>query len=254
MGLLVWALVAVQLAPSLMFSGVAVILPQLGRDLDASAIELGLVETLFLAGTLGAMLPVGQLADAWDKRSLFKLGLLAFGLSSLLIGLLEGMWAVLALRLVQGFCAATSAATGPAILVELVPKERRGMVFGASMAATYLGLALGPVLAGVLAEWTGWRSVFWVGGSVLVLGSGLIHSLLRSSWPRVRAWPHVPSAAVWGLAVVAWVFGAAEIKEPQLGVPLLGAGALLGGAFFWLQRRIERPLLDLRAMWSNVNL
>ena len=47
--LLVWTIVASQFAPPFMFSGVAVALPAMGTDLNAGAMSLGLVETLFLA-------------------------------------------------------------------------------------------------------------------------------------------------------------------------------------------------------------
>ena len=46
----VWAVIAVQFAPTFMFSGVAVVLPNLGRELGAGSVSLGLVETLFLGG------------------------------------------------------------------------------------------------------------------------------------------------------------------------------------------------------------
>ena len=54
-----------------MFSGVAVTLPALDADLHAGATALGLVETLFLAGNLGFLLPIGRLADAGAGRAAF---------------------------------------------------------------------------------------------------------------------------------------------------------------------------------------
>ena len=59
---LVWAIVASQFAPPFMFSGVAVALPALGADLEAGATSLGLVETLFLAGSLA------YFGDRWWRR------------------------------------------------------------------------------------------------------------------------------------------------------------------------------------------
>jgi MFS family permease len=75
--LLVWTIVASQFAPPFMFSGVAVALPAMGSDLNAGAMSLGLVETLFLASQLAFLLPVGRLADARDKTTLYKLRLWA---------------------------------------------------------------------------------------------------------------------------------------------------------------------------------
>ena len=62
------AIVAANFGPPFLFSGVAVALPAMGRDLAASATELGLVETTFLCSSLALLLPVGRLADASDMR------------------------------------------------------------------------------------------------------------------------------------------------------------------------------------------
>ena len=79
------AIAASQFAPPFMISGVAVALPALGSDLAAGATALSLVETVFLAAAVALLLPAGRLADASDKATLFKLGMVAFALSSLLI-------------------------------------------------------------------------------------------------------------------------------------------------------------------------
>src|SRR5687767_14372997 len=84
--LLVWAIVAAQFGPPFLFSGVAVALPSMGEQLQMSAVELGLVETTFLASSTAFLLPAGRLADAGDRRSLFKWGLVLFFLLTLTTG------------------------------------------------------------------------------------------------------------------------------------------------------------------------
>src|SRR5207302_5079239 len=92
---------ASQFAPPFMISGVAVALPALGTDLAAGATALSLVETVFLAASVALLLPAGRLGDASDKVTLYKLGMVAFALSSLAAGLVYSMPAILALRYVQ---------------------------------------------------------------------------------------------------------------------------------------------------------
>ncbi|MCP5046777.1 MAG: MFS transporter [bacterium] len=158
--LLVWTIVASQFTPAFMFSGVAVALPAMGTDLDAGATSLGLVETLYLAGSVAFLLPIGRLADASDKNTLYKFGLLSFGVSSILIGLLSSMPAILVIRFLQGVTSAIFSATGPAILADIVPAEQRGKAYGSSMGAIYTGLTLGPIVAGFLIDLWGWRASF----------------------------------------------------------------------------------------------
>src|SRR5256714_14246696 len=96
--LLVPAIAASQFAPPFMISGVAVALPALGTDLAAGATALSLVETLFLAASVALLLPAGRLADAADKATLYKLGLVAFAAASIATGLVASIAAILLLR------------------------------------------------------------------------------------------------------------------------------------------------------------
>lgn len=251
----VWAIIASQLGGPFMFGGVAVALPHLGRELTASATSLGLVESLFLAGSAALLLPMGRLADAGDKRSLFKLGLLSFGLTTLAIALTSWMPLLLALRFLQGVTSSLVAATGPALLAELVPPERRGRAYGLSIGSVYIGLMVGPVVAGFLVEHLGWRAVFGVGAGVIFSGLLLVHALMRSSWRTpARGSVHGGSAALVTAAVLLVVLGSASLREGALGAGGLVVGALLLVAFVGLQRRIERPLLDVGALLKNAVL
>jgi MFS family permease len=182
--LLVPAIAASQFAPPFMVSGVAVALPALGADLAAGATALSLVETLFLAASVAALLPAGRLADAADKAALYKLGLVAFAVASIATGLVSAIALILLLRFVQGLFSATSQAAGPAIIADAVPPERRGRAFGIMIGAVYAGLTLGPIFAGVLVDLWGWRSVFIAGGAVVLILLAPIHFMLRGNWRR----------------------------------------------------------------------
>jgi MFS family permease len=109
--LLVPALAAAQFAPPFMISGVAVALPALGADLSAGAVSLSLVETLFLAASVALLLPAGRLGDAADKAALYKAGMAAFALTSIVTGLMGSIGSVLALRFVQGVASAAPSAS-----------------------------------------------------------------------------------------------------------------------------------------------
>ena len=231
-----------------MFSGVAVAVPTMGEELSMSATALGLVETLFLAGSVAFLLPLGRLADATDRGRLYKLGLLAFGLSSALIGVLAASLPVLLVRFFQGACSAVLSATGAALLADLVPAERRGRAYGASIGTIYAGLTLGPILAGVLVDTWGWRAVFFFGGGLLLLMYAMVETMLPSSWRRPGPVVHLPSAALVLGAVLLLVFGTANMADLRLGPALLAAGVLTTVVFVILQRRLERPLLDVRAL------
>lgn len=250
--LLVPAIVLSQLGPPFMFSGVAVALPRLGAELSAGATALGLIETLFLAGSLAFLLPVGRLADASDKNTLYLVGLFTFGASSIAIGALSSIPAILAMRFVQGVASAITAATGPAILADIVPLEKRGRAYGSSIGAIYAGLTLGPIAAGVMVEAWGWRAVFLVGAAVILLGALVVLALLPTRWRRPEGTiGHAPSALLILLSVLALVAGTALVRRGVIGYACTGAGIVIAIVFVLRERRLERPLLDVRALAAN---
>jgi MFS family permease len=246
--LLVWLIVASQFAPPFMYSGVVVALPKLAADVGAGATAMGMVESLFLAGSVAFLLPVGRLADATDRRRLFKIGLLSFGLLTGLLGALSSVPLILCVRFLQGAVSALLAATGPALVAELVPAERRGKAYGASIGVIYAGLTIGPICAGFIVDALNWRWVFFVAAALLLFMYTLVELRLPSSWRRPTRAIHLPSVALTLAAVLCLVFGTANITEDLLGAGLLVTGVLLAIAFVAVQRRIERPLLDVRAL------
>src|SRR3954465_3493770 len=250
--LLVPAIAASQFAPPFMISGVAVALPALGADLGAGATALSLVETLFLAAAVALLLPAGRLGDAADKATLYKLGMAAFALSSIAIGFVSSVWAILALRLLQGACSAAVQAAGPALIGDAVPPERRGRAYGITIGAVYAGLTLGPIFAGFLVELAGWRAVFIAGGGGGRLLLAPIHFMLPATWrrPAPRA-VHVPSTVLVSAAMLALVGGAATVREGAIGYGAMALGVALLAAFLFLQRRVAQPLLNVEVLARN---
>ena len=253
--LLVPAIAASQFAPPFMISGVAVALPALGADLAAGATALSLVETLFLAASVALLLPAGRLGDAADKATLYKLGMAAFALSSILVGLASSMPAILALRFVQGVTAAAVQATGPAIVADAVPPERRGWAYGITIGAIYAGLSLGPICAGFLVDLWGWRAVFLAGGALVLLLLAPIHFMLRASWRRPPAGSvHWPSTFLATAAMLALVGGAATLREGAIGYGAMALGFFLLFLFITWQRRLAQPLLNVELLLRNTVL
>src|SRR3989454_1598603 len=238
-----------------MISGVAVALPALGTDLAAGATALSLVETVFLAAAVALLLPAGRLADASDKATLFKLGMVTFAVSSLLIGLVSSVPAILCLRFVQGITSAAVQAAGPAIIADAVPPERRGRAYGIVIGSVYAGLTLGPICAGFLVDLWGWRAVFLAGGALVLVLLLPIHFMLPASWrrPPERS-VHLPSTLLAVAAMLALVGGAATLRQGAIGYGAMALGLALLAAFVLWQRRVAQPLLNVDLLMKNLVL
>lgn len=249
--LLARAVIASQFAPPFMFSAVSIALPAIGSDLHAGATSLSLVETLFLAGSLSFLLPAGRLADAGDKRRLYKLGLLGFSITSMLIGLTSWMPILLFLRFLQGASSAVFAATGPAILADIVPVQRRGRAFGASLGAIYAGLSLGPIVAGWLVEHISWRAVFFFGAVTLMGGFLFIRSMMASTWDIPLRVLNKRSMGLLVAMALSLAMGSSLLNEGVLGYALIALGLSFAVLFIHVQRRLNRPLVNVTAVMAN---
>ncbi|MEQ1632913.1 MAG: MFS transporter [Planctomycetota bacterium] len=245
------AIVASNFGPPFLFSGVAVALPAMGKELGASATELGLVETTFLCSSLALLLPVGRLADASDKRTWFLCGLVAFAVLSLVIAASSSMGLILWLRALQGAASATYTATGFAVLADVVGPERRARAFGAAIGVTYAGLSFGPLVAGVLVGHFGWRSVFVFGALLILCSSLVVFVRLPRHWRAPERVLHGPSVLLLAAAVAAAAFGSAVVHRGVFGVSVLAVALAFAVSFVVVQLRTNRPLLDLRAVAAN---
>tara|TARA_R110002072_G_scaffold302737_1_gene488174 strand:+ start:13776 stop:15152 length:1377 start_codon:yes stop_codon:yes gene_type:complete len=251
---LVRSIVFAQFGPAFMFSGVAIALPHMGKELSMSATSLGLVETTFIASSTAFLLPAGRLVDAASRGAIFKWSLTAFGVLSLLIGCATTGWVVLLLRFLQGLAAALSTAAGPALLMDLVPDARRGRIFGAMLGMAYAGLALGPLAGGWISDHLGWRSVFYVGGSWILLGGIPALVQITEKWRRPTAGMHWPSVLLIVLGMASVIAAVSADERHASPWPWAAAALALFGGFLAWQGRLKNPLLDLRELRANTVL
>ncbi|MBA4369865.1 MAG: MFS transporter, partial [Desulfobacterium sp.] len=71
---------AVQFLTPFMLSAVSVALPSIGREFSASAVQLGLVETVYILAFSLFLLPAGRLGDIYGRKRIFIIGILVFTL------------------------------------------------------------------------------------------------------------------------------------------------------------------------------
>ena len=108
------------------------------------------------------LIVVGRLADQFGRKRVFLLGVVLFGLSSLLCGSAPSLGWLLGFRALQGVGAAILTAVSLAILLVVVPGEHRGAAIGLWGAFSGIAAAVGPVVGGFLVQYLSWHWIFWV--------------------------------------------------------------------------------------------
>ena len=235
-----------------LISSVNIALPAIEKSFGLDAVRLSWVVTSFLLSTAMFLLPLGRLGDLKGIRRLFKLGVLIFTLSSLACGLAgTGNWLIF-FRFIQGIGAAFTSTTGPAILVSAFLPQYRGRVLGLAVSAVYLGLAFGPFAGGLLTQYLGWRSIFFVSASLGVLTSSIAFLFLGNDAVRADADQKIDlkGAGVYMLGLVALVYGSSRIDNSS-GWLMMGGGTLALVIFWMLESRSDRPVIDTRLFTQN---
>ena len=228
-----------------MGSAVNIALPRLGEELSLDAVMLGWVATAYLLSSATFLVPFGRIADIYGRRKIFTWGVVVFALSSLLCGMARSAAILISFRVLQGIGGAMLAATAVALLTTVFPVNERGKVLGINVAATYLGLSLGPVLGGILTQHLGWRSIFFLSALLGLAVIGVVLWKLKGEWTGTRGekFDSVGSV-IYILGLVALVYGFTLLPAP-LGVCLIVGGAIGLSAFVIWEIRIKSPVLDI---------
>jgi len=228
-----------------MASSVNVALPSIGSDLALDAVTLGWVATAYLLSSAAFLVPVGRMADIHGRKRVFTGGIAIFTLTSLLSGLAGSGAVLITFRVLQGIGVAMFAGTGVALLTSAFPARHRGKVLGLNAAAVYTGLALGPILGGILTQHLGWRSIFFLAVPLGLVIVGLTLWKLRGEWTGAKGETFdVIGSVIYSLALVAVVYGF-SLLPAMSGVWLLVGGLLGLLAFARWEMKARSPVLDI---------
>lgn len=233
-----------------------VALPQAQQDLGLSDSQRQWVVTAYVLAFGALLLLGGRVADYWGRKRTYLVGMVGFGLASVLGGIAESAELLIAARALQGAFAALLAPAALALLTVTFPsgKERTTAfaVFGTIAGA---GSAVGLVMGGVLTEFASWRwcllvNVFFV----LVAFIGGIRILVESKSEGENRYDLFGALTVTlGLGSLVYGFSLAEEGWSSARTLIfLGVGIALMVAFVLIERRVSQPLLPLRIVVDRV--
>jgi DHA2 family multidrug resistance protein len=220
-----------------------VALPQLERAMGGG---LGLgawVMTTYLCAAGVTTVLTGWLRRRYGARRLLFSAVALFALASLVCAAATSPVALVGFRLVQGAAAGVVQPLAQAILLDIHAKPAHGRMLAIWGATIMAGPMLGPVLGGLITDWSSWRWIFAlnaplgaiaisglarlpsgapppesgeidrVGALLLVLGIGMLQLAIERSigclWP-----PRPETVAETGLAVLALGFIVARSRRP----------------------------------------
>ncbi|HEY3940997.1 MAG TPA: MFS transporter [Acidimicrobiales bacterium] len=242
---------------------VTTVLAPVQSALHASVNQLQWVVNGYALTFASLMLVFGSLGDQFGRRRVMLGGVALFCAGSLLAALAPSIDVLIAGRVIMGVGAAASEPGTLSMIRHVYTGRReRAEALGVWSAVSGLGLALGPVIGGVLVGIWSWRAVFWfnvVFGLVALVMGALV---LPENADPVRARLDLPGFVLGALTLAAASF--ATILGETAGytswwiIGLFALAGLSGLCFVLVERRSPNPMLDVAyfrsAPFSGSNL
>jgi MFS family permease len=233
----------------LAFSGGAVATPAIGRDLGGSPAMLTWVTNAFMLSFGSLLMAAGALADQFGRKRLFVLGLGGFIITSFAMSFAPSVLWLDILRGVQGIAAAASLSSGGASLAQEFDGHARTRAFSMLGTSFGIGLAFGPLMAGVLIEHFGWRSIFQVIAAIGIIAFVFGVPRMRETRDSGATGLDYPGTVTFTATLALFTFGVIQAPESGWGSPLvvtlLAASAFFLAAFILVEMRVNRPMLEL---------
>ena len=258
-----WTLVAVVLGSGIVFldsTVVNVALPKIGEELQSSFLGKFAAENFVYYGyllSLSALLILaGALNDYYGRRRMFVVGLIGFGVTSLMCGVAPDILSLIAFRVLQGAAGALLVPGSLAIITATFEGEEQGRAFGLWAGASAATTILGPFVGGLLVDAVSWRAVFFINVPLVAFAVWACLKHVQESRDENATgqfdWlgATVVFLAVGGLSFGA-IIGQQENWKGALPWLALGIGAVSAIAFPFLMARSPHPLVPLKLFRSR---
>nr|WP_218835784.1 MFS transporter [Streptomyces sp. TLI_235] len=229
---------------------VNVALPDLSKELDATTRDLQWVGDGYNLAFAALVLTAGSLGDRFGRRPALLWGLGGFAATSALGSAVGSPGWLVAVRFAMGACAATIFPTTLSIITNTFPDRRsRAKAVGVWGAVTGLGVAVGPVVGGLLLAHFGWPSVFLALVPVALLAFAATWAWVPESSDPASARLDLPGLAASSAAIGILVYTIIEAPSRGWDTPATVAGfvaaAVLAAAFVRIERGRAHPMIDM---------
>jgi EmrB/QacA subfamily drug resistance transporter len=244
------AIVLSSLVLGLDWTIVVTALPTLSTNLGATTDQLQWITTAYMLAFSGLLIPAGVLGDRLGRRRTLLVALVTFGISSVAASQMTTAGNLILMRALMGVGAAFVFPMSVAVLPTIFSEKERPRAVAIGGAGMFLGMPLGPLVAGWLLTHYDWGSIFLINAPVVLLAlPGVWLFVPESRDPEAPPLDFV-GAALAIAGVTSLVYGV--IEQPALGwgdaavLASLSMGAMLLAGFAFWELRGRAPLVDLR--------
>ena len=156
------------------FSMVTTLENEFNARLSMNAFEFSIAFSGLMIGRLLSQVPLGRLSDNIGRRPLVITGLLLMAPATILLGEATSMTQLVVLRILQGLASAAVVAPALAVVADLSSADGAGRQMSVVTMGFGLGIAIGPLIAGVLVV-VFFDLPFIVAGGMSIIGGWIVY-------------------------------------------------------------------------------
>ncbi|EYE92653.1 putative MFS transporter [Aspergillus ruber CBS 135680] len=186
----------------------------LAEDLGVSSSLINLTVTSYMIFQGIAPMFLGSFADQTGRRPAYIICFVIYIASNIGLALQSNYAALIVLRCLQSSGISSSVALSAATVADVSTKEERGSYMGIVMAGNFSGPAIGPIIGGLLAQYLGWKSIFWF----LTIASGVFLVPLLLFLPETArnvVGDGTSPAQSWNRPLVQYFYHNSAAKQPS---------------------------------------
>jgi EmrB/QacA subfamily drug resistance transporter len=226
-------------------------LPAIRSEFGASVAKLQWTIDAYTLVLASLLMVSGSTADRVGRRRTFQVGLVLFGIGSLLCGVASTVDLLIAFRVLQAVGGSMLNPVAMSIITNTFTDPReRAQAIGVWGGVVGLSMAVGPVVGGSLVDAAGWRFIFWINVPVAVAAVLLTAFFVPESRAAVPRRMDPVGQVLVVLLLGGLTYGVIEGRSAGWGSPLIiGCFVVCVVALVTLvyyERRREQPLLEPR--------
>ncbi|MDF2492485.1 MAG: transporter [Microbacterium sp.] len=224
--------------------------PAIAADLHTSFTELQWITNVYLLGLAVFLILGGKIGDRFGRRRMYIVGVAAFAVTSIAIGLVGSVGGVIVFRALQGASAALLMPQTLSLLRSTFPREKFGMAVGIWGGVSSVAIAAGPIVGGALVATLGWESIFYINAPIAAIGIVFAAlALTESTIERPEGRFDVLGVVLLALGLAGLVVGIVQGEAwgwgSLLTVGSFALGVVFLAAFVVVEARVRNPLLPL---------
>jgi EmrB/QacA subfamily drug resistance transporter len=225
---------------------VNVALPALGSDLDASISGLQWTVNAFTLALSALILLGGAMGDRFGRRRVYLVGMVWFGVASLLCGVAPSLEWLVAGRALQGIGGALIVPGSLALIQSSFHADDRNRAIGWWAGMSGVAGAAGPLLGGGLVDAVGWRWVFFINVPL----AAILAALLVMHVPEARGVEparrfDIAGALLAAIALAGLTYALTQTSDADVAAAVGLVGLAVFAAFLLIEHRSPAPMLPL---------